>query len=449
MKWTPPEKVYEKLNSVGPGFCLAKWTQVTIHLGSGINHSCHHVKAHTIPKDQVLDNPNLLHNSDFKKHRRQEMKDGKRPSECDYCWRIEDNTDKFSDRVWKSRQPWSWEYYHKIKNSHPMDDFYPRYVEVSFSNVCNFKCSYCGPAFSSKWAEEIKEHGEYKFSTINWRYNMIDEYQRQIPEREENPYIEAFWKWFPEAVKYMHHFRITGGEPLLSKHTNRIIDYLIENPQPNLKFAINTNACPPKKLWPQFIKKIKYLKENNCIQKFTLFVSAEGKGAQQEYSRYGMDWQLFVKNVNQYLKEVDEDIIFMCAFNIFSFPTFLPFLKWISQLKAKHGERKVIISIPFVRNPGFLDAKIATPSMLAEYIIPCLNFMKMKNFDEKEILDLERIIQDLQNKFDDVDAQKLAIETRRMFYEYVEQYDKRRKTSFVETFPELKWFYKECKACMI
>ena len=160
---------------------------------------------------------------------------------------------------------------------------------------------------------------------------------------------------------------------------NRIIDYLIENPQPKLKFAINTNACPPKKLWPQFIKKIKYLKENNCIEKFTLFVSAEAKGAQQEYSRYGMDWQLFVKNVNQYLREVDEDIIFMSAFNIFSFPTFLPFLKWISQLKAKYGERKVIISIPFVRNPGFLDAKIATPAMLAEYIIPCVTFMKMKN----------------------------------------------------------------------
>ena len=40
-------------------------------------------------------------------------------------------------------------------------DFNPRYVEVSFSNACNFKCSYCSPQFSTKWMEEIQEHGFY------------------------------------------------------------------------------------------------------------------------------------------------------------------------------------------------------------------------------------------------------------------------------------------------
>ena len=55
----------------------------------------------------------------------------------------------------------------------------------------------------------------------------------------------------------MHVFRITGGEPLLSKHTMKVIDYLLENPQPNLDFAINTNACPPHKIWKSFILKIK------------------------------------------------------------------------------------------------------------------------------------------------------------------------------------------------
>jgi len=105
--------------------------------------------AHTIPINEVEENPQLLHNTMFKKNTRQQMKSGERPSECDYCWRIEDNTDHYSDRIWKSRNYWSWPDYHKIVNSNAYDDFYPRYVEVSFSNVCNFKCSYCGPAFSS------------------------------------------------------------------------------------------------------------------------------------------------------------------------------------------------------------------------------------------------------------------------------------------------------------
>ena len=112
-----PDKVKQKLDQVGCGFCLAKWTQVTIHLGSGINHSCHHVKAHTIPADKVVDNPHLLHNTGFKKNTRKQMLNRERPDECDYCWRVEDNTDSFSDRIWKSRDPWSWQDYHKKAKS--------------------------------------------------------------------------------------------------------------------------------------------------------------------------------------------------------------------------------------------------------------------------------------------------------------------------------------------
>ena len=46
-------EVKNKLDNVGCGFCLAKWTQVTIHLGSGLTHSCHHVKAHPIDLNEL------------------------------------------------------------------------------------------------------------------------------------------------------------------------------------------------------------------------------------------------------------------------------------------------------------------------------------------------------------------------------------------------------------
>ena len=473
MEYADPKKVKEKLDSVGCGFCLAKWTQVTIHLGSGLNHSCHHVRAHTIPVEEVKKNPNVLHNTRFKKDRRKEMLSGERPSECDYCWRIEDNTDKFSDRVWKSRDEFSWPMFHKISKSTGNEDFYPRYVEVSFSNVCNFKCGYCGPAFSSKWMDEIKQHGPYTFSMINWRYNEPNEYQTQIPEREDNPYIEAFWKWFPEAVKHMTTFRITGGEPLLSKHTFKVIDYLIENPQPNLEFAINSNACPPGNMWQKFVKRIKMLQDKKCIKEFTLFVSAEAKGKQQEYSRFGMDWGLFVDNVKHYLKETrtydktgdyDYDAVqcrmsVMAAFNIFSFPTFLPFLKYVLTLKQQFKNR-VSVDIPFVRNPGFLDGKIATKAMVKKFLFPCVDFMEQyqtfndegsgNGFSYREIDKLKRIIKDLNHRLaNPKEFEQIAIEGRRMFFEYVKQYDKRRGTNFMETFPELQDFFRECKSCMI
>jgi len=140
-------EVKEKLDSVGCGFCLAKWTQVTLHLQTGFNHSCHHPTPHKIPLDEIQRDPRALHNTRFKKKRRREMLRGQRPSECEYCWNVEDNSNQFSDRIYKSSEPWSMPYFDQIKDSKWRDNFNPKYVEVSFSNACNFKCSYCAPAF--------------------------------------------------------------------------------------------------------------------------------------------------------------------------------------------------------------------------------------------------------------------------------------------------------------
>ena len=38
----------KKLDDIGSGMCLAKWTQVTLQLQTGHNHSCHHPRTHKI-----------------------------------------------------------------------------------------------------------------------------------------------------------------------------------------------------------------------------------------------------------------------------------------------------------------------------------------------------------------------------------------------------------------
>ena len=79
------------LDSTGAGFCLAKFTQVTMHLGTGMTHSCHHPVPHKIPLEEIAMDPAALFNTKHLKQARKEMLEGKRPKECDYCWRIEDS----------------------------------------------------------------------------------------------------------------------------------------------------------------------------------------------------------------------------------------------------------------------------------------------------------------------------------------------------------------------
>ena len=53
------DQMRDHLNDVSPSFCLAKWTQVTMHLQNGTNHSCHHPAVHKIPLEEIKANPNV------------------------------------------------------------------------------------------------------------------------------------------------------------------------------------------------------------------------------------------------------------------------------------------------------------------------------------------------------------------------------------------------------
>lgn len=433
----------ELLDSTGCGFCLAKWTQVTTHLGSGITHSCHHVGAHKIPIKELESNPSALHNTLEKKERRKEMLEGKRPKECDYCWRIEDNTDSFSDRVQKSIQSWSNIDHDKIIASSSDENINPRYMEISFSNVCNFKCSYCGPPFSSKWTEEIKAQGPYKLHMTH--YNGIKDHEVQIPNKELNPYIEAFWQWWPDLVKDLKVFRITGGEPLLSKDFWKVLDYLEDNPQPHLELNVNTNSCVDFKMYQKFVKQLNNLTENNCVKRVIIHTSAESTREQAEYSRDGMDWNLFNSNVTYLLDNAKKvKLNFMSAFNILSLPTFGSYIYYVKQLKEKYGKEKVTCDFAFVRNPNFLDIKIATKELVLKYLKPVTEFVEESDyFNEWEKQKLERIYLDCESRFEkDIENVRRF---RYQFYQFISQYDKRRNKNFEKIFPQYRSFLKLCK----
>lgn len=437
------QELKNTLDSKGPGFCLAKWTQVTTHLGSGITHSCHHVGAHKIKLNEIEKDPGALHNTEFKKERRREMLNGQRPVECDYCWRIEDNSDHFSDRVTKSISSWSYPYLNDIINTDGTENVYPKYVEVSFSNVCNFKCAYCGPAFSSKWTEEVKEKGTYEFTDYKGNkreFGFIDPNEVQYLEREHNPYIEAFWKWFPEAVKHMHVFRITGGEPLLSKHTMTVIDYLLENPQPNLEFAINTNACPPDKIWKEFIKKINKLNKQRAIKNLTLYTSSESHDKQNDYTRYGMNYNLWLKNIESIiLHTANVKLSIMCAVNLLSVESLYKLIHDINVLREsiyrhKLLEKDITMDFAYVRNPKFLDIRLAPRELLDECFNRAIDMVPDSRPIERK--KLRRIYDSVVHLQDIADEKELEL-TRYNFMEFIYEYDKRKQTNFNETFPLL------------
>ena len=437
------EEKREKINSVSCSFCTAKWLQTTLMLQNGYNHSCHHPAPHKIPLHEIKANPAALHNSKFKKEQRAKMLNGERPKECGYCWKIEDlDKNYFSDRHYKTSDTWAWDRFEDIAKSNPQDDVYPSYLEVSFSNACNFACAYCSPEISSKWMEDVKQNGPYptKHGAHNLDY-LEQTGKMPIPNREHNPYVEAFWKWFPDALPHLKVLRITGGEPTMSKDTWKLLDYLIEHPRKGLDIAINTNGCVEDALIDRLIFKVNQLAEVGV--KVDVYTSLESTGNQAEYARDGLDFMKWLKNIDRILKETNATVAMMTTINVLSLPSFLDFMMTVMDFRKEYNNsfdvNRIPLSINIMHWPPHLqctlldlDYRTKTANTIEKV---CEQWLKYYTKEKYARLYLEEFDQ-IKRLCDYLRNTEQAIEHRADFVRYIHAYDKRRNKNFADTFPQ-------------
>ena len=447
------DKVHKEINEISPSFCVAKWKQVTMHLQNGHTHSCHHPATHHVPVSEIKINSTALHNSEFKKQQRKLMLEGKRPRECDYCWNVEDTNQHYSDRTFKSAdESWAYPYIDEIVNKPWNANIDPSYVEVSFGNVCNFKCSYCAPQISSQWMEEIERYGAYptsnQFNNLEWL--KLTE-AMPIPNNKENPYVDAFWNWFPDMYKSLKYFRITGGEPLLNKNTFKVLDYIIANPNTDLEVAINTNMNAPDELMNKFIEKVKIIMDEKKLKRFKLFTSAEAHGKASEYIRYGMNYNDWINNMHKMYKAIPGiQFTIMSTYNLLSVTSYTEFLKDILLFKQEYGTTThypMLLDIPYLRYPLHqsvfimeqeqLDLMQSQIDFMDSNIVP--NNMSHQAFYPEEVERLKRIQTLIKSHIDD--PKPWFDTSRKDFIIFVNEHDRRRGSNFLETFPELTNMY--------
>jgi len=444
------KEIKDELNSISPSFCAAKWGQLTLYLQTGYNHSCHHPSPHKIPLEEIKENYKALHNTKHKKAAMVEMLEGVRPKECEYCWNVEDlSNEHISDRVYKSCQSWAHDMIPKIIEN-KTEDIEPSYLEISFSNTCNLKCSYCTPDISSQWYQEIEKFGGYPTSE---NFNNLDYLKsiNKLPYKnsEENPYVDAFWKWWPELYPKLDTLRLTGGEPLLSKDVWMVIDELIKNPKPNLTFAINTNLCAPDELIDKLIDKIQQLEGK--LKEIQIFTSNESTGKQAEYSRFNMNYNTWSRNLEKVLESTKNVIVAnMTTVNIFSIENYDEYIEYLVSLRVKYPATflKVQFMTNYLRYPEFLSLpilddktkKIFEAKMMT--LIDNLSTKYNKHINFAEIDQLKRLVDYMNETITEKTKLKLL---RTDFFHYINEYDKRRNVNFLETFKSLNEFYTICQ----
>jgi organic radical activating enzyme len=442
----------EQMNrDLGPALCLAKWKQVSLHLPTGLNNSCYHPPLHPIDSAAIAVNPAALHNTEHKKAQRKIMLQQQRPSECSYCWNMED-LGKLSDRHYRSGEPWAAVDFEKIKNSTgDEENVIPSYVEVNFNNACNLKCSYCSPQFSSSWQQEVDRHGAFPTLVPHNAAEHFSGSRRPIPARDHNPYVEAFWAWWPTLYPELKHFRMTGGEPLMDRNTYRVFDYVLENPKSDLHLAVTSNFSVEPELSRRYFDYVHRLCSTN-IEHFMQYVSLDsGIGPQAEYIRHGLDFERLKGNVETYLRDIPyrNSLTFIITMNNLSATGFLPLMQWILDLRRQHSKtyQRVWFDTPVLRQPAWQSLQ-TLPESYAAKLEQARDFMlsNLENesdpfhgFKDYEVQRLERDIAWMRSGSNTSSPRHLAD-----FYRFFTEHDRRRGTDFEKTFPEMISWWKQC-----
>ena len=249
------------LDTLSDSFCAAKWYNATIWLGSGQTTSCHHPPAHAVDRDRVQANPALLHNT---------------------------------------------------RNTLPDQDVNLRTLEIAFDRTCQFACSYCNPAFSTTWVNDIKRNGPYNNLISDGRNHFTHTHDsaQLFKYGEDNPYVNAFFAWWESDLhRTLSELRITGGEPLMSAHTWKLIDWFRENKgKSHTRLAINSNLGTEVD--------IDRLLASTQGMAIDIYTSNEAISSQAEYIRDGLVWEDWVNNVDRLLDSGQfRSIHVMCTIN--------------------------------------------------------------------------------------------------------------------------------------
>ena len=431
------------LDPISASFCGAKWYNATIWLGSGMTTSCHHPPAHLVDIEAVKLNPKLLHNSPQKKEDRRKMQAGERPAGCEYCWKIEDmGRNRVSDRVYKSR-------IYKIEDLHTAvrtpahEDVNLKTLEIAFDRTCQFACSYCNPAFSSTWVNDIRKHGPYRGLESDGRNHFTHTHDSAQLYRygEHNPYVEAFFRWWESDLhRTLDELRITGGEPLMSGHTWQLIDWFRDNPgRSRTRLAINSNLSMESDVIQRLL--------NSCEGiELDIYTSNESLATHAEYIRDGLDWQQWSENMELLMRSKRirglHNMATINALCLESLPEFLTqLLTWKSQWGADFPNFTLnILRFPSFQSPLVLPDEIRTHhrDRLQAWLDQWHDHVMLQAHERNHVQRLIDYLDVVRTPHSDAfDMPRLHND----FKKFYQQYDQRRNKNFSEAFSALTGWY--------
>ena len=209
---------------------------------------------------------------------------------CEICLSQQSTYASFFNKYWKIE-----------KDNYLTDQI--KHLHIQFNNKCNLACRMCSGLFSNLHTKEAGGSGNIKHSI---------------------PLGSTLYNDLVDSIDQIEYLYLTGGESFVDPTSWEFLQRCVDKDRAKyIHLQVNTNGTV--KLNSEQLNILKQFKRAN------IHLSIDGIGSMAEYTRTGLVWDKWIKNLDRYVENFGRDditiVYTVSVLNIWQFSNDIEFFK--------------------------------------------------------------------------------------------------------------------------
>jgi len=403
----------DPLVKYGSNFCAAPFTSLYEGQFNRISTCC--ATLNPIGVNNSVTSFEDIVNSDEAKSIRKDFLNNQFPKQCNSCAKIESMTGRISDVRKQVNRFGSKQVHAAVKNTLPdgtMVKQTPAWLDLLWTNKCNFACMGCNSTLSSTIAQNYNSAYEI-VNGLNIGSMPTEEWQNHNDNK-----IDYILK-HQDTIDRIH---LNGGEPFMQEGVYELLEVLLKHKlHKKIKIWAHTNGSVTTYKGINIIDQ--YLKHwrADC----SIDMSHDCHGERGEYIRFGLKQKKWLENYKRF-KETGVQIHVQTCYSVFNAVVLEELYHWY--LENLDVNKNVSINpwqdpLPFVASFLQVDKELLAKANAQ------LDQLQKQKYQGWNV--------DMLKSFLNSPAEDLP-ERSKNFIAGIHKFDNLRKTNFAKTFPELK-----------
>ena len=264
-------------------YCSQKFWWLTVDISKIQTQSCCAAAPAKIDLKWLRSNPGKIFNSPEMQQERESMLSNIKVDSCSAsCWQAEQQG-LMSRRLISDSQI----------RTHTEVEATPRMLHIVIGNNCNMTCVYCCKQYSSAWAHDIRDNGNYsEVITLDDRFtlNNTDQILLKLSQKDISN-ANSTQLLLDEINKLvsssnLEEVTITGGEPFLYLGLQDLVNSIPSHIKVTIWTGLGVNTS-------RFAREL-----DKLPQQINVHISAESTNKLYEFIRYGNSWSQLNNNID-------------------------------------------------------------------------------------------------------------------------------------------------------